>query len=155
VFRVTAAQLLPDALRALHELCEGRTSFAELRAACGAGALLEQLRARLTPEQSRLLAREAPERVTLLRGRQARVTYGRGAEPFVAARLQDFFGMSESPRVARGRVSLVLHLLAPSQRPVQVTTDLAGFWQRHYPRVRQELSRRYPKHQWPADPLSA
>jgi ATP-dependent helicase HrpB len=144
-----------DALEALGKLCEGRTSFAELRAAFRTGELLERLRARLTPEQARLLAREAPERVALARGRQARVTYGRGAEPYLAARLQDFFGMRESPRVARGRVPLVLHLLAPSQRPVQVTTDLAGFWQRHYPRLRQELSRRYPKHQWPADPLSA
>jgi len=144
-----------DALEALRGLCEGRTSFAELRAALRAGELLELLRARLTPEQNRLLAREAPERVALARGRAARVGYARGAEPFIASRLQDFFGMSEAPRVARGRVALVLHLLAPSQRPVQVTTDLAGFWQRHYPRVRQELSRRYPKHQWPADPLSA
>jgi ATP-dependent helicase HrpB len=144
-----------EALRALRELCEGRTSFAELRAAVSAGELLERLRARLTPEQTRLLARDAPERVTLMRGRQARITYLSGAEPYVAARLQDFFGMSESPRIARGRVPLVLHLLAPSQRPVQITTDLAGFWQRHYPRIRQELSRRYPKHQWPADPLSA
>ncbi|HZI17413.1 MAG TPA: ATP-dependent helicase C-terminal domain-containing protein [Pyrinomonadaceae bacterium] len=144
-----------DALGALRELCEGRTSFAELRAAFKAGELLERLRSRLTPEQSRLLSREAPERVALARGRQARVTYTRGAEPYLASRLQDFFGMREAPRVARGRVPLVLHLLAPSQRPVQVTTDLAGFWQRHYPRVRQELGRRYPKHQWPPDPLSA
>jgi ATP-dependent helicase HrpB len=55
--------------------------------------------------------------------------------------------------VAEGRVPLVLHLLAPNQRPVQVTTDLAGFWTRHYPQIRKELSRRYPRHAWPEDPL--
>jgi ATP-dependent helicase HrpB len=134
-------------------MCEGRRSFAELREAARAGELLERLRRRLTPEQSRLVAQMAPERVTLARGRQARVQYERGQAPWVASRLQDFFGMREGPRVAGGRVALVLRLLAPSQRPVQVTTDLAGFWSREYPRVRRELGRRYPRHAWPEDPL--
>ena len=95
----------------------------------------------------------APERVTLARGRQARVRYESGQAPYVASRLQDFFGMSEGPRVAGGRAPLVLRLLAPNRRPVQVTTDLAGFWSRHYPTVRRELSRRYPRHAWPEDPM--
>jgi ATP-dependent helicase HrpB len=68
--------------------------------------------------------------------------------------LQDFFGMSRTPAVARGAVPLVVRLLAPSQRPVQVTSDLAGFWQRLYPQLRKELARRYPKHAWPEDPLA-
>jgi ATP-dependent helicase HrpB len=138
---------------AIIEMCEGRRSFAELRGAVRAGELFEILRRRLNPEQSRLLAQMAPERVHLAGGRQARVTYEPGREPFVASRLQDFFGMREGPRVAGGRVALVLHLLAPNQRPVQVTTDLAGFWERHYPQVRRELSRRYPRHAWPENPL--
>jgi ATP-dependent helicase HrpB len=142
-----------DVNAALEEMCEGRRSFAELREAARGGELLERLRRRLTPEQSRLVARAAPERVTLARGRQARVRYERGRAPYVASRLQDFFGMSEGPRVACGRVALVLQLLAPNQRPVQVTTDLAGFWSRHYPSVRRELGRRYPRHAWPEDPL--
>lgn len=62
--------------------------------------------------------------------------------------------MTETPRIARGRIPLVVHLLAPNQRPVQVTTDLAGFWQRLYPRVRKELMRRYPRHAWPENPLA-
>jgi ATP-dependent helicase HrpB len=66
--------------------------------------------------------------------------------------LQDFFGMSETPRLARGAVPVVARLLAPNQRPVQTTTDLAGFWARLYPQVRRELSRRYPRHKWPEDP---
>jgi ATP-dependent helicase HrpB len=138
---------------ALARMCGGRRSFAELREAARAGELVERLRARLTPEQSRLVARMAPERVALARGRQVRVRYERGKTPHVASRLQDFFGMREGPRVAGGRVALVLHLLAPSQRPVQVTTDLAGFWSRHYPQVRRELARRYPRHAWPENPL--
>ncbi|HYG83223.1 MAG TPA: ATP-dependent helicase C-terminal domain-containing protein, partial [Pyrinomonadaceae bacterium] len=140
---------------ALAQLCEGLRSFAELREAARAGGLVAVLRESLSAEQSRLLATMAPERVTLQRGRQARVHYERGRDPWVASRLQDFFGMREGPRVAGGRVPLVLHLLAPSQRPVQVTTDLAGFWSRHYPQVRRELSRRYPRHAWPADPLGS
>jgi ATP-dependent helicase HrpB len=142
-----------DVRVALAQLCEGRRSFAELRDAARGGGLLEVLRRRLRPEQSRLLAQMAPERVALARGRQARVRYERGQAPSVASRLQDFFGMREGPRIAAGRVALVLQLLAPSQRPVQVTTDLAGFWSRHYPSVRRELGRRYPRHAWPEDPL--
>lgn len=137
----------------LAELCAGRRSFAELRDAARGGGLVEALRRRLKPEQSRLLAQMAPERVALARGRQARVRYERGQTPAVASRLQDFFGMREGPRLAAGRVALVLQLLAPNQRPVQVTTDLAGFWSRHYPSVRRELARRYPRHAWPEDPL--
>jgi ATP-dependent helicase HrpB len=142
-----------DALDALARLCEGRRSFAELREAVRGGGLQDALRRELTPEQSRLLASAAPERVTLARGRQVKVNYERGKPPWVASRLQDFFGMKESPKIASGRAALVLHLLAPNQRPVQLTSDLAGFWERHYPQVRRELSRRYPRHAWPDDPL--
>ncbi|HST51574.1 MAG TPA: ATP-dependent helicase HrpB [Pyrinomonadaceae bacterium] len=138
---------------ALAVMCEGRRSFAELREAARAGELFESLKRKLSPHQSKLLARMAPERVTLARGRQARVRYEAGQAPYVASRLQDFFGMSEGPRIAGGREPLVLRLLAPNQRPVQVTTDLAGFWSRHYPRVRRELSRRYPRHSWPEAPM--
>ena len=142
-----------DVRSCLEEMCRGRRSFAELREAVRAGELWACLRAKLNAEQLRLLPALAPERVTLASGRQARVRYERGQTPSVASRLQDFFGLKEGPRVAGGRVPLVLHLLAPSQRPVQVTTDLAGFWSRHYPRVRRELGRRYPRHAWPEDPL--
>jgi ATP-dependent helicase HrpB len=66
--------------------------------------------------------------------------------------MQDFFGLARAPAVGDGRVPLVLHLLAPNQRPVQVTQDLPGFWVKHYPGLRKQLMRRYPKHQWPEDP---
>ena len=71
------------------------------------------------------------------------------------SRLQDFFGLAAGPRLAGGRAALTLHLLAPNQRAVQVTSDLAGFWERHYPALRRELMRRYPRHAWPEDPLHA
>jgi ATP-dependent helicase HrpB len=137
----------------LARMCEGRRSFAQLREAARAGELLEGLRRNLDAEQSRLLAAMAPERVTLASGRAARVNYESTKPPWLASRLQDFFRMREGPRVAGGRVALVLHLLAPSGRPVQVTADLEGFWQRHYPQVRRELGRRYPRHAWPENPL--
>jgi ATP-dependent helicase HrpB len=135
-------------------LCEGRSSFAELREAVRAGELLQVLRARLTPEQARLLAKLAPERVALAHGRMVRINYERLKAPWIASRLQDFFGMQEAPRIAGGRVPLVLHLLAPNGRAVQVTTDLDGFWVRHYAQIRRELARRYPRHAWPDNPLA-
>jgi ATP-dependent helicase HrpB len=94
----------------------------------------------------------APESVKLPGGRQVRVHYEPGQPPWVASRLQDFFGMRDTPHIAGGKVALVVRLLAPNQRPVQMTSDLAGFWERLYPQVRKELSRRYPKHKWPERP---
>ena len=142
-----------DVEEALRALASGLRSFAELEAAARAGGLLRALDARLGADALRALDTAAPARIRLPSGRSARVHYGPHQPPWIASRLQDFFGLRETPRVAGGRVPLVLHLLAPNQRPVQTTTDLTGFWQRLYPRVRRELSRRYPKHAWPEDPL--
>jgi len=147
-----AAPSEADLAGALRAACEGRRSFAELREAGLEGALL----ARLSPAQRSALERLAPERVTLPGGRAVRVQYEQGEKPpFIESRLQDFFGMADGPKLAGGRAPLVLHLLAPNQRAVQVTTDLAGFWERHYPALRRELMRRYPRHAWPEDPLRA
>ena len=137
-----------EALAMLAELAEGCVSFNELAAA--AAGWLDAIRLRF-PDLERI----APERIALPSGRKAKVEYVPGQPPFVASRLQDFFGLRETPRIARGTVPLTVHLLAPSQRPVQVTQDLAGFWTRHYPDLRRELSRRYPKHKWPDDPLAS
>jgi ATP-dependent helicase HrpB len=128
-----------DVEAGLRALCLGRSSFAEL-----AGArLLDTLR----PPS---LDRSAPERITLPGGRQVKVHYETDKPPWIESRLQDFFGVRETPRI--GVTPLVVHLLAPNRRPVQVTSDLEGFWTRLYPQVRRELSRRYPKHKWPDDP---
>src|SRR5215813_7134953 len=133
-------------------LCDGLKSFAELRAQVKEGALIEALRQRLNAEQQRLLDKMAPEFVAIAGRRRVRVNYETGKPPWIESRLQDFFGMETGPVIAGGRARVVLHLLAPNHRPVQVTTDLAGFWQRVYPQVRKELSRRYPRHAWPEVP---
>jgi ATP-dependent helicase HrpB len=132
---------------ALTSLCEGRRSFTELRDA----GLLDALRASLG-RRAADVDRLAPERVTLAGGRAVAVQYDPGRPPAVGSWLQDFFGMTDGPRVGGGRVPLVLELRAPNGRAVQVTTDLAGFWQKLYPGVRRELMRRYPRHSWPEDP---
>jgi ATP-dependent helicase HrpB len=146
-----AAPTDADLAGALRDLCSGRRSFAELRDADLPGAVL----GRQGPKARAALERLAPERVALPGGRTARIHYEAGKPPWVESRLQDFFGMASGPSVAGGRVPLVLHLLAPNQRAVQVTTDLSGFWDRHYPSIRRELMRRYPRHSWPEDPRTA
>lgn len=134
---------------ALQSLCAQRRSFAELRQAVRNGEFFAQLQQNLDAAQLRLLAQAAPERLTLPNGRATRVHYEIGQRPWIASRLQDFFGLQTTPRIAGGRVSVVVHLLAPNQRAVQITDDLSSFWTRHYPDLRRTLSRRYPKHAWP------
>jgi ATP-dependent helicase HrpB len=130
---------------AVSRACAGRRSLSELSgASLGASLLLA-----LTPEQRRLLDRELPESVQLRGGRRVRVRYETGRPPWIESRIQDFFGMTTLPRLCGGRIQPAAHLLAPSRRPVQVTCDLAGFWKNHYPAIRKELQRRYPKHHWP------
>jgi ATP-dependent helicase HrpB len=137
--------------QALSAACSGSVSFAELERA----DLPALFVAGLSGEQRRLLEHETPERVRLGSGRVVPVQYEAGKPPFIESRLQDFFGAVEGPRIVGGRVPLTLHLLAPNQRAVQVTTDLSGFWQRHYPTIRRELMRRYPRHAWPEDGRTA
>jgi ATP-dependent helicase HrpB len=135
-----------DVLAALRSLARGLRSFAELEQAARGGGLLRELERRLP---ARLFAECAPARIRLRSGRTVRVRYARNRPPWIAAKLQEFFGMTETPRIAGGKVPLVVHLLAPNNRPLQTTTDLAGFWQRLYPELRRQLSRRYPRHEWP------
>jgi len=138
-----------DVRQALQTLAGGLRSFADLEKAARGGGLLRALEGRLGRDGVRRLEEIAPSRVRLPGGRQVKVHYTSSAPPWIESRLQDFFGVKQTPRVARGKVPLVVHLLAPNRRPVQTTTDLAGFWQRLYPEVRRQLMRRYPKHAWP------
>ncbi len=137
--RAAFAGIEIDSRAALEKLCESATSFKELASA--------DLVAQLRPPRIEQLA---PERIKLPGGRLVKVHYESGKPPWIESRLQDFFGMRETPRI--GNQPVVVHLLAPNHRPVQVTSDLAGFWERLYPQVRRELSRRYPKHKWPEKP---
>lgn len=143
-----APALLADAVDIL---CVGRRSFAELREA----DLLGALRGLLTHAQCTALEREAPSRFALPSGRSAAITYEADRPPWLAARIQHVFGLRATPRLAGGRVPLVIHLLSPAQRPVQVTNDLESFWRTTYAEVRKQLRGRYPKHAWPEDPFTA
>jgi ATP-dependent helicase HrpB len=125
----------------------GATSFAELRGADPLARVLEAA----GPEARRQLELRAPKSVKLAQGRELSVHYEAGKEPWAASKLQDFFGMKQGPRL--GQLPLTLHLLAPNQRAVQITTDLAGFWEREYPRLKSELGRKYPRHKWPENPV--
>jgi ATP-dependent helicase HrpB len=138
---------LPDVSQILRELCLGRRSFAELKKM--AADLVSVLERKMG---GRKLHELAPPSIRLQKGRQTKIHYERGRAPWIASRLQDFFGMRDTPRIGPERTPVVVHLLAPNQRAVQTTTDLAGFWERLYPQVRQELMRRYPKHAWPERP---
>jgi ATP-dependent helicase HrpB len=97
----------------------------------------------------------APTHLTVPSGSRLPIDYANAQAPVLAVRLQEMFGCGETPRVAGGRVPLTIHLLSPAHRPLQVTRDLAGFWRTSYFDVRREMRGRYPKHEWPEDPLSA
>ena len=143
-----------DVATALRILSDGLRSFAELETCTRDGGLERAMLAVAGDGSQQRLARSAPEWLTLPSGRKTKVNYTPGQPPWVASRLQDFFGMRETPRVGSAGVPLTVHLLAPNRRPVQMTQDLAGFWERLYPQVRKELSRRYPRHQWPENPYN-
>lgn len=141
-----------DQLRELlPEICHGRRSFAELRQAPWS----EFLKGHFTHAQLQALEREAPERLEVPSGSRIALRYEPGRPPILAVRIQELFGLTATPRIADGRVPVLLHLLAPSMRPQQVTDDLQSFWTNTYPKIRNELRRRYPKHSWPENPRTA
>jgi len=129
--------------------CAGRRSFAALRKVD-----LSSLISGLLDHRARTaLSRHAPTRITLPAGRSAAIRYGEGPAPILAARIQHLFGLRETPRLAGGRVPVLVHLLAPNGRPAQVTQDLESFWKTTYTDVRKQLRGRYPKHAWPEKPV--
>lgn len=146
---------LPDPDERLRELlpglASGKRSFDELRRL----PLASILRGTLSREQREALERDAPERLEVPSGSRVRLAYRGEEPPVLPVRIQEVFGWTATPRLAGGRVPVLLHLLAPNRRPQQVTDDLASFWANTYPEVRKELAGRYPKHAWPEDPLNA
>ncbi|MGB4886090.1 MAG: ATP-dependent helicase C-terminal domain-containing protein, partial [Nitrospira sp.] len=101
------------------------------------------------------LPRLVPTHLTVPSGSHVRLDYDQSETPVLAVRLQEMFGCQETPRIAGGRVPVMVHLLSPAGRPVQVTKDLASFWRSTYQEVKKELRGRYPRHHWPDDPLTA
>ena len=113
------------------------------------------LAAHLTHEDARDLARLAPDTLRVPSGRTARLEYQEDGSVSAAVKLQELFGLAETPRIGPHQTPVLLQLLAPNGRPVQTTRDLRSFWDRTYPEVRKELRGRYPKHPWPDDPWTA
>jgi ATP-dependent helicase HrpB len=129
----------------------GSTSLGDL-----AGATLRNaIASLLTYEQTQELDALAPSHFAAPTGTHVEIDYSDPDAPYAAVRLQEMFGVAETPRVGRGRVPVTLHLLSPARRPIQVTRDLAGFWKGSYFEVRKDMRGRYPKHEWPLDPLHA
>jgi len=131
--------------------CAGRTSIAEIRKS----DLLGLLHSSLPRAKIAAVDRHAPETILVPSGSRIRLSYEPGRPPTLAVRLQEMFGLAETPCVAAGRVPLLLHLLGPNFRPVQITQDLKSFWDNTYAQVRKDLRARYPKHPWPEDPWHA
>ena len=164
---VTFLKLFPDEVEGLEAsregvllaclpaMCAGLASFDELSRR-PAVTLAEAVRDILGFKISRKLDELLPERLEVPSGSHIKVEYtSDGRPPVLAVKIQELFGLKETPRVAGGRLPVVLHLLSPAQRPLQVTTDLASFWSRTWPEVRAEMRTRYPKHIWPEDPTVA
>jgi len=116
--------------------------------------LAAALAAQLSHTQRQVLDRLAPSHMAVPSGSRIAIDYS-GETPALAVKLQEMFGARETPAIAGGRVALVIHLLSPASRPLQVTSDLAGFWRNSYPQVRSEMRGRYPRHPWPENPLAA
>lgn len=136
----------------LVQWCWGQRSFAQLKQTSLSARLMQSL----THEQRRALEAHAPSHFQVPSGSLIRLSYeDEEAPPILAARIQEMFGLLQTPTIAGGKVKLMIHLLAPNYRPAQVTQDLDSFWRVTYPEVRKELRARYPKHPWPEDPLTA
>jgi len=131
--------------------CQGKRTLDEVRRV----PILPPLKAEVPYSQALLMDELAPETIVVPSGNRIRLTYEPGRPPVLAVRLQELFGWAETPRVAGGRVPVLLHLLGPNFRPVQVTDDLRSFWSNAYFQVRKDLRSRYPKHSWPEDPRDA
>jgi ATP-dependent helicase HrpB len=127
----------------VERVCAGATAWKDVKDR----PILPAVKAWLPQGRSELVEKHAPERLELSNGRKPRVVYSADV-PHIAVRIQELYGVTRVPPVALGRVLPLVHVLAPNMRPVQITQDLAGFWKEHYPRVKRELQRRYPKHEW-------
>ena len=133
------------------ELCQNRRSLSELRGA----PWTEWIQSRFSSHQWQAIEKEAPAKIQVPSGSWIKIQYALGKPPTMAVKIQEVFSMKATPRIAMGRVPILLHLLSPSMQPQQITDDLASFWANGYPIVKKELKRRYPKHSWPDDPTNA
>lgn len=133
-----------DRQHLVEQFCHGAFTFKEIKDQ----PVKAQVKAWLGQAQQDLVDKHAPESLRLPNGKLPRVIYEPNSPPRIAVRIQELYDVTTTPRIAMGRVPILLQILAPSMRPVQITQDLAGFWRDHYPRLKQQLQRRYPRHEW-------
>jgi len=133
-----------DRMTLIEQVCYGETSARGVKGK----EVMPVLRDWLTSEQLAVMDEAVPERLTMANGRKARLRYPGEGPPVLSARVQELYGIDGGLALGRGRVPMRIEVLAPNQRPIQVTDDLAGFWREIYPKIRPELSRRYPRHEW-------
>ena len=126
------------------ELCHGAVSYKDVKEREVKPVVMSWLSA----AQRELLDKHAPERLTLPNGRTPKVSYENGKAPYFSLRIQELYDVNQTPKIALGRVPVTVHILTPGMKPIQVTQDLASFWREHYPRIKSELARKYPKHLW-------
>ena len=128
----------------IEQLCHGAVSYKDIKEREVKSVVMSWLSA----AQRELLDKHAPERLTLSNGRTPKVNYEPGKAPYISLRIQELYDVTQTPRIALGRVPVTVHILTPGMKPIQVTQDLASFWREHYPKIKSELARKYPKHLW-------
>jgi ATP-dependent helicase HrpB len=128
----------------LEQICQGATSYKEIKER----PVWPVVKSWLSAAQQQTLDEFAPERIKLTNGRAAKITYGSGAAPTIAARIQDLYDTPRGLAAGRGQIALRIQVLAPNHRPIQITNDLENFWREGYPKIKKELQRKYPKHEW-------
>ncbi|HTV61451.1 MAG TPA: ATP-dependent helicase HrpB [Verrucomicrobiae bacterium] len=133
-----------DKAHVIGQLCHGMASYKEIKER----DIKPLVMSWLSQSQGELLDKHAPERLLLPNGRTPKVSYETGKSPFISLRIQELYDVNQTPRIAMGRVPVTVHILTPGMKPIQVTQDLANFWREHYPKIKSELQRKYPKHLW-------
>jgi ATP-dependent helicase HrpB len=133
-----------DKQHIIAQLCHGAVSYKDIKEREVRPIVMSWL----SPAQRELLDKHAPERLTLPNGRTPKVSYENGKAPYISLRIQELYDVNQTPKVALGRVPVTVHILTPGMKPIQVTQDLANFWREHYPKIKSELARKYPKHLW-------
>ncbi len=128
----------------IEQLCHGAVSYKDIKEREVKPIVMSWL----SQAQRELLDKHAPERITLPNDRTPKVNYESGKSPYISLRIQELYDVNQTPKIALGRVPVTVHILTPGMKPIQVTQDLANFWREHYPKIKSELARKYPKHFW-------
>ena len=133
-----------DRTALIEQICYGANTYKDIKER----QVWPVVKSWLSGQQQEMLEKFAPERLEMPNGRKFKIVYEEKGQPTIAVRIQDLYGVEQSLPIAAGRVPVTIQVLAPNHRPIQVTTNLATFWRESYPKIKQELQRKYPKHVW-------